>query len=86
MPRDDLIEMRGKILDAMGGGKYKIQTEGQDGNEGSKVIAQLAGRLRRHTIRVLPGDTVLVSVSPYDLSNGLITYRGDQRPQRRSRR
>jgi len=44
-----------------------------------EVRAQLSGKLRRHHIRVLPGDDVVVSVSPYDLTHGLITYRGRKR-------
>lgn len=66
--------MEGVVLDAMGGGKYKIQVT--ENGASTEVIAQLAGRLQRHHIRVLPGDPVEVSVSPYDLTNGLITYRG----------
>lgn len=66
--------MEGVVLDAMGGGKYKIQVT--ENGASTEVIAQLSGRLRNHHIRVLPGDPVEVSVSPYDLTNGLITYRG----------
>lgn len=69
MPKDDLIEKEGQILDALGGGQYNVQTS--DG----EVRAQLSGRLRRNHIRVLPGDKVRVSVSPYDMTHGLITYR-----------
>lgn len=69
MPRDDLVEVEGVILDAMGGGKYKVKTSD------SEVIAQLSGRLRRNHIRVVPGDRVRVALSPYDLTNGLISFR-----------
>lgn len=70
MSRGDLIEMEGQILDALGGGKYKIRANNRE------IIAQLSGRLKRNHIRVLPGDKVRVSVSPYDMSHGLITFRG----------
>lgn len=69
MPKDDLIGVEGVVVDALGGGQYSIQTEG------SVIRAHLGGKLRKHRIRVLPGDRVQVSVSPYDLSHGMITYR-----------
>ena len=58
--------------DALGGGQYNIRVD----QGGAIVRAQLSGRMRRHHIRVLPGDRVRVAVSPYDLSHGLIVYRG----------
>ena len=72
MPKGDLIEMEGVILDALGGGQYSIKLN--DG--GNTVRAQLSGRMRRHHIKVTPGDKVRVAVSPYDLTHGLIVYRG----------
>jgi len=42
---------------------------------GHKVLAHISGRIRVHYIRILPGDRVLVELSPYDLSRGRITYR-----------
>jgi translation initiation factor IF-1 len=71
MSKGDLLEMEGVIQDALGGGQYNIRVEGS-----AIVRAQLSGRMRRHHIRVLPGDRVRVAVSPYDLSHGLIVYRG----------
>jgi translation initiation factor IF-1 len=71
MSKGDLLEMEGVIQDALGGGQYNIRVEGN-----AIVRAQLSGRMRRHHIRVLPGDRVRVAVSPYDLSHGLIVYRG----------
>jgi translation initiation factor IF-1 len=71
MPKGDLVEMEGVVADALGGGQYQIQLEGQ----ATLVRAQLSGRLRRNHIRVLPGDRVRVSVSPYDMTHGLISYR-----------
>lgn len=71
MPKGDLVELEGLVADALGGGQYQIQLEGQE----TLVRAQLSGRLRRNHIRVLPGDRVRVSVSPYDMTHGLISYR-----------
>jgi len=72
MAKGDLVEMEGVVAEALGGGQYRIQLEQGD----VSVRAQLSGRMRRHHIRVLPGDKVRVAVSPYDLSHGLIVYRG----------
>jgi translation initiation factor IF-1 len=72
MSKGDLLEMEGAIQDALGGGQYTIKVD----QGGAIVRAQLSGRMRRHHIRVLPGDRVRVAVSPYDLSHGLIVYRG----------
>ena len=84
MSKGDLIEMSGKIIDAMGGGQYSIEIPNESGGEPSVVRGQLSGRLRRHHIRVLPGDTVTVAVSPYDLTHGLIVYRGVRQAPRNS--
>lgn len=72
MSKGDLLEMEGVIQDALGGGQYTIKVD----QGGALVRAQLSGRMRRHHIRVLPGDRVRVAVSPYDLTHGLIVYRG----------
>jgi|GEM_PF-342879 len=72
MSKGDLLEMEGCIQDALGGGQYTIKVD----QGGAIVRAQLSGRMRRHHIRVLPGDRVRVAVSPYDLTHGLIVYRG----------
>ena len=71
MARDDLLQATGTVDKILGGGRYRVVLDG-----GQEVTAQLSGRMRRHHIRVLPGDRVRVAVSPYDLSHGLIVYRG----------
>lgn len=70
MPRDDHVEMEGVVEEACGGGKYRVKT-----SIGGVVIAQLNGRMKRNHIRVIPGDKVKVAVSPYDVTNGFITFR-----------
>jgi len=62
--------MPGKVTEVLAGGNFRVQTQG-----GHFVLAQLGGRLRRHRIRVTLGDHVTVSVSPYDPTRGLITFR-----------
>jgi translation initiation factor IF-1 len=73
MPKDDHIEIAGVVQDAMGGGQYMVKTT--EGKTSTEIRAQLSGRMRRNHIRVLPGDKVKVSVSPYDMTHGMITFR-----------
>lgn len=70
MASDDLIEIEGIITEVFPGGNFLVKTEAN-----SEVHAHLAGKLRRHRIRVVLGDRVTVAVSPYDLSKGRIVYR-----------
>ena len=70
MARDDLIELEGSVVDVLSGGIFKVQVADK------RVIqAKISGKLRKFNIKVMMGDQVKVSVSPYDLSHGLITYR-----------
>jgi translation initiation factor IF-1 len=62
--------MEGKVTKVHPGGTFLVTTA-----DGHEVLAKLAGRLRRFRIRVTLGDKVTVSVSPYDVSRGFITYR-----------
>jgi translation initiation factor IF-1 len=70
MARSDLVDMDGRVVEVLVGGNFRIEVEG-----GHTVLAHLAGRMRRNRIRVVLGDSVTVSVSPYDPARGLITYR-----------
>lgn len=67
---EDLIEMAGSVTQVFPGGNFEVVTE-----EGLKVSAHLAGKLRRFRIRVVLGDKVTVEVSPYDLTKGRIIFR-----------
>jgi translation initiation factor IF-1 len=62
--------MEGVVKEVRPGGTFLVETE-----QGMKVLAHLAGKLRRYRIRVVLGDNVTVAVSPYDLSKGRITFR-----------
>ena len=70
MASDDLIELDGVVADVFPGGSFLVKTDA-----GTDVQAHLAGKLRRFRIRVVLGDQVLVGVSPYDPTRGLITRR-----------
>lgn len=70
IPKEDAIELEGHVSQVLGNGNFKVEV-----NENHEVLAQIAGKMRKHRIRVLPGDRVRIEVSPYDLSRGRITYR-----------
>ncbi len=71
MPKEDLIEMDGKVVETLPNTTFRVQLE-----NGHTVTAHISGRMRKHYIRILTGDTVTVQLTPYDLSKGRITYRG----------
>ena len=67
--REDLIEVEGKVLDNLPQGKFKVELDG-----GHIVVAHVSGKMRMNNIRILPGDTVVLAMSPYDLTQGRIVY------------
>ncbi len=71
MPKEDLIEMEGKVTETLPNTTFRVELE-----NGHSVTAHISGRMRKHYIRILTGDTVTVQLTPYDLSKGRITYRG----------
>ncbi|MDY6970725.1 MAG: translation initiation factor IF-1 [Thermodesulfobacteriota bacterium] len=70
MSRDDLIQLEGSVTRVLGGGTMEIQCDND-----LTVRGVLSGRMKKNRIKVMVGDRVQVSVSPYDTSHGLITYR-----------
>jgi len=68
--RENKINKSGIVLEALGGGRFKIELE--DSNE---IIAYLSGKIRLHKIKILPGDKVTVETNPYDEGKGRIIYR-----------
>ena len=70
MANKDAIVVEGKVIDVLPGGKFKVELE-----NGFTVEAHVSGKIRMNYIRILPGDTVKIEVSPYDLTRGRITYR-----------
>ena len=65
--KDDIIEVEGKVLEIIPGGKFKVELE-----NGHIVEAHVSGKIRMTYIRILPGDTVTIELSPYDLKHGRI--------------
>ena len=70
MAKKEAIEVEGMVQQALPNANFRIELA-----NGHEVLAHISGRIRRNYIRVLPGDRVLVELSPYDLTRGRITYR-----------
>ena len=68
--KEEAIQVGGKVLKALANTQFHVELE-----NGHRVIAHVSGRMRKHFIRIIPGDKVTVEISPYDLSKGRIVYR-----------
>ncbi len=77
MSKGDAIEIEGKVLENLPNAMFKVELE-----NGHVVLAHISGKMRMHYIRILPGDTVTVELSPYDLTRGRITYRKTKKNNR----
>ena len=71
MSKQDLLSFKGKVLDLLAYAMFRVQLENSH-----IVTAHAAGKLRKNRIRVLQGDSVIVEMTPYDLTKGRITFRG----------
>jgi len=70
MARKDAIEVEGTVVELLPNTMFRVEIQG-----GRRVLAHISGRMRLHFIRILPGDKVMLEISPYDLSKGRIIYR-----------
>jgi translation initiation factor IF-1 len=70
MAKEDVIEVEGTVLEPLPNAMFNVELE-----NGHKVLAHISGKMRMNFIRILPGDRVMVELSPYDLHRGRITYR-----------
>ena len=68
--KGDTIEIEGSVVEPLPNAMFKVEL-----NNGHQVLAHISGKMRMHYIRILPGDKVLVELTPYDLSRGRIIYR-----------
>ncbi len=66
----DVIELEGEVTEALPNALFRVKLE-----TGQLILAHVSGKIRKHWIRILPGDKVKVELSPYDLTRGRITYR-----------
>ena len=70
MSKDDVIEVEGKVVEALPNAIFKVQL-----SNGRTITAYISGKLRMNYIRIIDGDTVKLEISPYDLTKGRITWR-----------
>ena len=66
----EVIELTGTITETLPGTQFRVELE-----NGHKIIAHVAGKMRKHYIRIVPGDSVTVELTPYDLTKGRISFR-----------
>ncbi len=70
MAKEEAIEATATVVEPLPNAMFRVELE-----NGHKVLAHISGKMRKHVIRILPGDKVKVELSPYDLARGRITYR-----------
>ena len=70
MAKKDAIEVEGKVVELLPNTMFRVELA-----NGHRILAHVSGKMRLHFIRILPGDKVMVEMSPYDLTKGRITFR-----------
>ena len=70
MAKEEQIELEGTVTETLPNTMFRVKLD-----NGHVLIAHISGKMRKHYIRILTGDTVTVEITPYDLSKGRITYR-----------
>lgn len=70
MSKDDVIEIEGTVIEKLPNAVFKVEL-----SNGHKITAHISGKLRMNFIKIIPGDKVLVEISPYDLTKGRIVWR-----------
>ncbi len=68
--KEEAIKVQGTVMETLPNAMFRVELE-----NGHRILAHISGKMRMHFIRILPGDTVTVELSPYDLTRGRITYR-----------
>ena len=71
MAKEDAITVEATVREALPNARFRVELD-----SGHSILAYVSGRMRKHFIRILPGDKVTIELSPYDLSKGRIVYRG----------
>ena len=70
LSKQDAIELEGKVIEPLPNAMFNVELE-----NGKTILCTISGKIRMNYIRILPGDKVVVEISPYDLTRGRITYR-----------
>lgn len=66
----EVIQLEGTVVEALPSAQFRVELE-----NGHRIIAHVAGKMRKHYIKLVAGDSVTVELTPYDLTKGRITYR-----------
>ena len=74
MPKGEGIEVEGTVVEPLPNAMFRVELP-----NGHRVLAHVSGKMRMNYIKILPGDKVIVELSPYDLTRGRIIYRGEDR-------
>ncbi|MGM0426301.1 MAG: translation initiation factor IF-1 [Thermodesulfobacteriota bacterium] len=70
MPKEEAIEVEGVVIETLPNAMFRVELK-----NGHRVLGHISGKMRKHFIKILPGDKVFVELSPYDLTRGRIVYR-----------
>ncbi len=70
----EVIEVEGKVVECLSNATFRVELIGEN-YKGHTILAHVSGKIRMNYIRILPGDTVTIEMTPYDLTKGRITYR-----------
>ena len=70
MAKEETIQVEGKVIETLPNAMFRVELD-----NGHVVLAHISGKMRKHYIRILTGDTVTVELTPYDLTKGRITFR-----------
>ena len=73
MAKEESIEVEGVVIEILPNAMFRVELE-----NGHRLLGHISGRMRKHFIKILPGDKVVVELSPYDLNRGRIVYRGEK--------
>jgi translation initiation factor IF-1 len=71
MAKEEAIEVEGRVVETLPNAMFRVELE-----NGHRVLAHISGKMRMHYIKILPGDSVSIELTPYDLTRGRIIYRG----------
>ena len=70
MPKEEAIEVEGTVIETLPNAMFRVELD-----NGHRLLAHISGKMRMHYIKILPGDKVVVELSPYDLNRGRIIHR-----------
>lgn len=71
MAKEEAIEVEGVVVETLPNAQFRVELA-----NGHRVLAHISGKMRMHFIKILPGDSVIIELSPYDLTKGRVVYRG----------